>query len=62
MNEWFKQQAKKMEREILEHQEQERLKKEEIYNLPDGSKVRIAQEKYQCPELLFQPQFFQIFP
>ena len=34
-------------------------KKEEIYNLPDGSKVRIAQEKYQCPELLFQPQFFQ---
>ena len=34
-------------------------KKEEIYNLPDGSKVRISQEKYQCPELLFQPQFFQ---
>ncbi len=25
-------------------------KKEEIYNLPDGSKVRISQEKYQCPE------------
>ena len=34
-------------------------KKEEIYSLPDGSKVRISQEKYQCPELLFQPQFFQ---
>ena len=28
MNEWFKQQAKKMEKEILEHQEEERLKKE----------------------------------
>ena len=28
MNEWFRQQAKKMEREILEHQEEERLKKE----------------------------------
>ena len=34
-------------------------KKEEVYTLPDGSKVKIAQEKYQCPELLFQPQFFQ---
>ena len=31
----------------------------ETYPLPDGSKVYIAQEKYQCPELLFQPQFFQ---
>ena len=27
--------------------------------LPDGSKVKITHEKYQCPELLFQPQFFQ---
>ena len=34
-------------------------KQEEVYTLPDGSKVKIAQEKYQCPELLFQPQFFQ---
>ena len=34
-------------------------KVEETYVLPDGSKVKIAQEKYQCPELLFQPQFFQ---
>ena len=31
----------------------------EEYNLPDGSKVHIGPEKYQCPELLFQPQFFQ---
>ena len=30
----------------------------ETYSLPDGSKVYISQEKYQCPELLFQPQFF----
>ena len=28
MNEWFKQQAKKMEKEILEHQEEERIKKQ----------------------------------
>ena len=28
MNEWFKQQAKKMEKEILQHQEEERIKKE----------------------------------
>ena len=31
----------------------------ETHILPDGSKVQISQEKYQCPELLFQPQFFQ---
>ena len=31
----------------------------ETHVLPDGSKVQISQEKYQCPELLFQPQFFQ---
>ena len=35
-------------------------KKSGIYILQTmGSKVKIAQEKYQCPELLFQPQFFQ---
>lgn len=31
----------------------------EEYELPDGSKVHYGPEKYQCPELLFQPQFFQ---
>ena len=31
----------------------------ETHTLPDGSKVKITHEKYQCPELLFQPQFFQ---
>jgi actin len=31
----------------------------ETYNLPDGTKINIGPEKYQCPELLFQPQFFQ---
>jgi actin-related protein len=31
----------------------------ETHTLPDGSKVKITHEKYQCPELLFQPQFYQ---
>ena len=35
------------------------LKTLETYSLPDGSQVHIGPEKYQCPELLFQPQFFQ---
>ena len=31
----------------------------EEYELPDGTKVHYGPEKYQCPELLFQPQFYQ---
>ena len=30
----------------------------ETHTLPDGSKVFMTHEKYQCPELLFQPQLF----
>jgi actin-related protein len=34
-------------------------KTSEVYKLPDGqTTVSISGEKYHCPELLFQPQFF----
>ena len=50
MNEWFKQQAKKMEKEILEHQEEERLKKELEMQKAEEKKKKKLESKERFKE------------
>jgi len=28
---------------------------EQVYHLPDGQSITIGKERFQCPEMLFQP-------